>query len=116
MPDEKHILVVEDDLVTRRLFTAALTNAGFRVTAANDWREVGETVSRLMTAGDRPDLVLTYIMMPKLSGLDLIDEMKRMGIDCPVFAVTAFGKRRWWSNSCGAGAPISSKSRWTARR
>lgn len=94
MPDEKHILVVEDDLVSRRLFTVALTNAGFRVTAANDGREGVEALSRLMETGDRLDLVLTDIMMPKLSGLDLIDEMKRLKIDCPVFAVTAFGEKK----------------------
>jgi len=93
MATDKHILVVEDDLVSRRLFTTALTNAGFRATAARDGREGVETLSRLIESGDRIDLVLTDIMMPKLSGLDLIDEMKRMGIDCPVFAVTAFGEK-----------------------
>ncbi len=93
MPDEKHILVVEDDRVSRRLFTTVLTKAGFCVTEARDGKEGVEAISGLLAEGAQPDLVLTDIMMPHLSGLELIDEIKRRGIDCPIFAVTAFGEK-----------------------
>ncbi len=91
---EKHILVVEDDPITRLVLKTVLTNAGYRVTDAEDGSEGVAALSRIIDAGETVDLVVTDIMMPNLSGLDLIDEMRRMGIDCPVFAVTAHGEKR----------------------
>lgn len=93
MPEEKHILVVEDDRVSRLLLTSVLTGARFRVTTARDGREGVDLLSRMAANGERVDMVVTDIMMPNLSGLDLIDEMKRLEIDCPVVAVTAFGEK-----------------------
>jgi serine phosphatase RsbU (regulator of sigma subunit) len=93
MAEEKTILVVEDDPVSRHLLSTALTRAGYRVTVAGGGREGAAFLARLPATGEGIDLLMTDIMMPEFSGLDLIDEMNRLGIGCPVFAVTAFGDK-----------------------
>ena len=80
------ILVVEDDPDIMRILVQALTNGGYQVVQAYG----SEDALRKVDA-QRFDLVLTDLAMPKMSGVELIYEMKadpeRKRI--PVVAVTA---------------------------
>ncbi len=71
--EEKHkILVVDDDDETRNMYAEALLKAGFRVDGAKDGLEALDHLSR-----ETPDLVFTGIIMPRMSGFDLMEAMKK---------------------------------------
>lgn len=79
------ILVVEDDR-TIRLMLVKTFEATSEVLAAED----GATALRLMRT-ERPDFVVTDLMLPELSGLDLITRARRTywGALVPILVLTA---------------------------
>ena len=70
MPDST-ILVVDDDPVILKLLEVNFEMEGFTVLVAHDGEE-GIEVARQ----DRPDVIVSDIMMPKRSGLELVTELK----------------------------------------
>lgn len=83
----KRILVVEDNDLNRKLFCDVLTASGFSVEPCAD----GELALNAARAFD-PDLVIMDIQLPNISGMELIGQMKRDAVLCPVpvLAVTAY--------------------------
>jgi two-component system phosphate regulon response regulator PhoB len=67
----KRILLVEDDRFLRRACEASLRQRGLTVTTAAD----GEEGLRLARS-ERPDLILLDMLMPKLSGLDVLRALR----------------------------------------
>jgi CheY-like chemotaxis protein len=63
----KRVLVAEDDRFLRRACETSLRERGFTVATAAD----GEEALRAVRA-DRPDLIVLDMLMPKLSGLDVL--------------------------------------------
>jgi len=67
----KRLLLVEDDRFLRRACEVSLKQRGFAVTSAVDGEE-GLRVAR----SERPDLILLDMLMPKLSGLDVLKALR----------------------------------------
>ena len=65
------ILLVEDSLAIRRANESALLKAGYEVTCAED----GETALRLAQQ-QKPDLILLDMILPKMSGPDVLHHLK----------------------------------------
>ena len=65
------ILVVDDDPVILQLLQVNFEMEGFTVITAADGRQ---GVDR--TRSDRPDIVVSDVMMPKMSGIELVAELK----------------------------------------
>lgn len=78
------ILVVDDDPSVRTFLVAALTEAGHSVAAAEDGRRGIEIFQ-----ADPCDLVLTDVMMPGTSGLEVLRTVKRRSPGVEVIVVTA---------------------------
>jgi len=70
MPDST-ILVVDDDPVILKLLEVNFEMEGFTVLIAHDGAE-GVDVAR----SERPDVIVSDIMMPKKSGLELVTDLK----------------------------------------
>src|SRR5580692_871525 len=71
MPEtQKKILCVEDDRETAALVAEELVDRGYDVTVAHDGREGLAAILRIM-----PDLVLSDISMPAMSGFELLDSL-----------------------------------------
>lgn len=81
----KKILVVEDDVDSANILEAYLRRDGFEVAIAED----GEKAIMVHQQW-HPDLVLLDIMLPKLSGTEVLSAIRRAG-DTPVIMVTAIG-------------------------
>jgi len=82
----KRILIVEDDDAHRHTLTRHLSRSGWSVTAS-------ENAERALGAfsAAQPDIVLTDIRMPGMSGLELLDRL-RENVETPVIVMTAFGE------------------------
>src|SRR5437588_1818241 len=87
LEDKKLILVADDDQSIRSLLQSFLESEGFRTVEAKAGREVIQLVTKV-----RPDVVIMDVRMPGMSGLDVLDQMKKMHIDdVPVLTMTAYG-------------------------
>ena len=87
----KHVLAVDDENNIRRLIEVNLLRAGYRVTSAAD----GEEALR-MIAEDRPDLIVSDVMMPNVDGFELLRRLKADPgtMDIPVLLLTAKAQDR----------------------
>lgn len=83
----KTILVVDDDPTQRRLIQAVLERDGNAVVHAASG---GEAIDR-MTRGGGADLILLDMVMPEMSGLECLAELRSAGINEPVIVLTANG-------------------------
>lgn len=81
------ILVVDDEPINRQVLHSQLSTAGFHVTEAVD----GLQALRLIEEGQRFDIVLLDVMMPKLSGYDTCRELRKQYVASllPVIFLTA---------------------------
>lgn len=65
------LLLVEDDSLLIRLYQKRFTKDGHEVVSARDGEEGLVLIER-----EQPDLVLLDVMMPKLSGLEMLERIK----------------------------------------
>ncbi|MBK8475816.1 MAG: response regulator [Opitutaceae bacterium] len=77
----EHILLVEDEVSVRRFVERALVDGGYRVTNAN---ESTAAFAIFATAQPPIDLVLTDIVMPGVSGLELAARLVELHGEVPV--------------------------------
>jgi diguanylate cyclase (GGDEF)-like protein len=79
------LLVVDDDLTTRSIALAALSEAGFEAHAAGDGMEGLERFALL-----QPDLVLLDLMMPRMDGFEMARRLRRTpgGERVPIIVMT----------------------------
>jgi CheY-like chemotaxis protein len=73
VPDEKSILIVEDDLDLREALSAVLRDEGYSVAMAADGREALECLRR----PSRPSLILLDLTMPVMNGWQFRAEQRR---------------------------------------
>lgn len=77
------ILLIEDQSFTAVVMETMLTSAGHAVTVVED----GEKGLEAFNA-DRPDLVITDIVLPKMDGFDVIRTIRMKSPGFPVIAIT----------------------------
>jgi DNA-binding response OmpR family regulator len=71
MMGDKKVLVVEDDFFIRELYSRALTMQGIQVMTAADGKSAIEIFDR-----DKPDLILLDVMLPEVSGMEVLRHVK----------------------------------------
>lgn len=80
------LLLVEDDDSLREVMSSNLTDAGYEVVAASG----GRASLELFDPGTI-DVVITDLRMPGMSGLELLDELRKRDPAVVVLVLTAFG-------------------------
>src|ERR671929_1055397 len=93
------ILLIDDEPVVRNLMAEILESAGYEVTKA----ETAERALDLLETSD-PSLVVSDVVMPGLSGLDLLDALSERRASLPVVLVTASGTYDTLSQALTRGA------------
>jgi DNA-binding response OmpR family regulator len=83
----QRILIVEDEPAMRRGLEDVLLAEGYRVLTAAD----GEAGLR-QALDEKPDLILLDLMMPKLDGYAMCEELRRLSNPVPVLMLTAKGQ------------------------
>lgn len=72
----KHILVAEDSEETALLIKFTLEKAGHKVSVVSDGLEALKYIKSTM-----PDLLMTDILMPGMNGFELLEEVKKLGLN-----------------------------------
>ncbi len=112
LPGHAKILIVDDEPDLLDVMRYFLTQSGFtgRILEAAS----GEA-SLALVEKERPDVVVSDIRMPGMSGLEVLQEMNARRIFTPVIFVSAFGDKRIVMEAWRLGAfdfldkPISSQ-------
>lgn len=65
------ILLVEDDNNLREIYEARLMAEGYEIVAARDGEEALTVAMK-----EKPDLIISDVMMPKISGFDMLDILR----------------------------------------
>lgn len=65
------IMVVEDDAALREIYSIRITAEGYEVVSAGDGEE-----ALAMAVREKPTLILSDVMMPKISGFDMLDILR----------------------------------------
>lgn len=78
------IIIVEDDINLSNIYKQKLTEGGHDVTVVADTQAVSQILST------KPNLVLLDILMPNVSGLDILREVKAdaSGATIPIILLT----------------------------
>jgi len=84
--DQKTVIVVEDEPDAAELFAEMMRVSGFRVL-----KTYSSTPAISLIAHEKPDVVILDIMMPDISGLEVLRFMRREQelMDTPVIVVSA---------------------------
>ena len=81
------ILLVEDDELVRDMLTQMLQRASHTVVSASNGEEATELLKN-----NKPDLMVTDIIMPKKSGITLISEVKHHHPTMEIIAISGGGR------------------------
>jgi len=97
-----HVLVADDEPHIGRIIKMKLEQGPFHVTLAYDGREALETLQRESDI----DLVLLDLMMPHLSGLDVLAAMRKDDRlrETPCIILTAAGQEQQHTSAIALGA------------
>jgi signal transduction histidine kinase/FixJ family two-component response regulator len=96
----KRVLVADDDEVSRALACDLLVNLGFDVRRAADGRSALEQIRR-----ERPDAVITDLVMPLVDGLELMRALRdgETTRNLPIIAVSASASQYTGEEAVAAG-------------
>lgn len=83
---EKTVLIIEDEADAAELFAEMMRVSGFRVLKTSS-----STPALSLIANEKPDLIILDIMMPDISGLDILRQMRQDAAlaEIPVVVVSA---------------------------
>ncbi|MEZ6059517.1 MAG: response regulator [Planctomycetaceae bacterium] len=83
------VLIADDNEQNRELLDAYLSDEGYEILMANDGHQTLQAVEQ-----QHPDLILLDIMMPRMSGYEVCEQLKADAEtrDIPVLMVTALNE------------------------
>jgi DNA-binding response OmpR family regulator len=93
----KRILVVDDERAVGDMLQSMLTAAGYDVS-----QERSSTVAaELLKQPEQYDLLVTDVQMPKVTGLDLVRQLRQAGSTMPVLLISGYSVLPWESMPSG---------------
>jgi DNA-binding response OmpR family regulator len=81
---KRRVLIVEDDASIALGLRINLEGEGYEVLSADDG-EKGLSVAR----GERPDLIVLDLMLPKMNGFQVLQAIRREGLNMPIIVLSA---------------------------
>jgi putative two-component system response regulator len=103
LPDQKTVLIADDQVALRQLLRATLSRIGLRVIEAANGSDALALVQR-----ERPDLVLMDVGMPEMDGLEVCRALKADPgtAEIPVFILTARAQQAEREKGLASGATV----------
>lgn len=99
MTSSLRILIVDDDQFVRAVLRDVLSPRGYQCSEAGDGEEALERVR-----ADRPDVVLLDLLMPKMSGIEALEEIRRAYPASRVVVITSLASDALVARALSAGA------------
>lgn len=84
MSEQGKILIVDDEPLIRDALAFKLTKDGYTVETAEDGEKAIE-----MVEGSTYDIIISDVMMPFVSGFELLKILKERGTEAPVLLLTS---------------------------
>jgi len=98
--DKKRLLLAEDDELLASLLNYRLEKSGYQVSLSNNGKEVKDQIKNEM-----PDLIISDIMMPYFSGLELIEYVRNeLKSETPIIIISSAGNEENVLNAFDLGA------------
>jgi DNA-binding response OmpR family regulator len=99
---ERHVLVADDEAHIGRIIKLKMEQGPFRVTLAFDGQEAVDVLEQ----SDRIDAAVLDVMMPRLSGLDVLERIRANETtkDVPCIILTAAGEEEYEREARKSGA------------
>jgi DNA-binding response OmpR family regulator len=85
----KTILIVEDEEALREIFKDELAETGYNVLTSGDARDCFTQLS-----ANKVDLLILDIKLPDLSGLELLERIRKKYPDLPIIMASAYDSFR----------------------
>ena len=82
-----HVLVIDDEINYLTILQAILEDEGYEVTTMNDPEMVMPYLEKAEV-----DVVISDMKMPKMTGRELLEQIKKNYPRLPVLIMTAFGQ------------------------
>jgi CheY-like chemotaxis protein len=103
LPDQKTVLIADDQFALRQLLRATLSRFGLRVIEASNGSDALALVQL-----ERPDLVLMDVGMPGMDGLEVCRTLRAdpETADLPVFILTARAQQAEREKGLASGATV----------
>jgi DNA-binding response OmpR family regulator len=100
LSSSRRAIVADDDADHRILLATVIRRAGFEVLEARD----GEEVLALYDGFGPPDVIVTDLMMPKVSGFGVLEQLRDRSSHVPIVLVSAVGDDKVDSRARDLGA------------
>lgn len=95
------VLIAEDESMTLKILSIKIQKDGYEVIPAGDGKEAMEYLDNNCC----PDLVITDIMMPFYSGLEIVEKIRREhGAKIPIIVLSALGQEKALEEAFSLGA------------
>ena len=95
----KKVLVIDDEEPIRKVLSIALKEKNYLVLTASDGKKGIEIFK-----SENPDIVITDVKMPELSGIEVTRAIKEINEDADVVIMTGYGSEELVIESMRAGA------------
>ena len=93
------ILIVDDSTINNILIQSILEDKGYETTAVLDGHEAFRKIDQY-----NPELIILDIMMPEISGFDVLKRLRNMDYSIPVIALSAYKDKKYEKHALSLGA------------
>ncbi len=83
----KNVLIIEDDKLISSLLQFRLRKDGYNVTMVEDGISGMEAIE-----SHSPDLIITDVMIPYMSGIEIINHSKKFNPKVPIIVLSSLGE------------------------
>ena len=98
----KRILIIDDEPFVLEVFRRCLERLGYEVATADSW-----DVARDIFSSEKFDLVLVDVVMPGVSGFDIVRGIKRTNPDQKIIMTTGLGHEMASSEARGKNVDVA---------
>jgi len=93
------ILIIDDEIIIRKLFTRLLTREKYKVLTASNGIKGIEIAKK-----EKLDLVILDLKMPEMDGIEVLKRIKEINKNIRVIIITAYGTIQSASDALNLGA------------
>ena len=96
------VLIVDDHLVVREGLQSMLSSKKYGIEIVDEARDGKQAVEKAIEL--KPDVVLMDLQMPGMSGMEAIQEIKKLNLESHILVLTSFGEKDRVAAAMQAGA------------